>query len=77
MGQFGAGPWPGSTPFAPPPTQWAGVSARQRRPRQDGRKALDGFISHNYYLDRIDRLYVEYQYLQEEYAESIGGVYQY
>ena len=27
------------------PNPWAGVTAGQRRPRQDGRKAQDGFIS--------------------------------
>ena len=33
------------------PTQWAKVSARQRRPRQDGREAPDGFISQNNHDD--------------------------
>jgi len=38
------------------PTQWAGVTAGQRRPWQESRKAPGGNISQNHHLDMNDHL---------------------
>ena len=45
---------PRSRPCSTHRAQWAGVSARQRRPRQTSRMAPDGFISQNDQTDRRD-----------------------
>ena len=45
------------------PNLWAVVTAGQRRPRQDGRKAPDGFISQN---DHDDNGSIQHPLLREQ-----------